>query len=84
MKKYRVTLGDSTNMMTMDEFNALLMNGPKHQSLEVDANLFSEMCQKQITYHYDEDKEGTQKIELYVRNGHIVYKGTELILNNQA
>lgn len=70
--------------MTIEELTLLLMNGPKHKSMEVNSKLFAEVCQKQIAYHYDEDKEGTQTIQLYVRNGHILYKGTELILNTQS
>jgi len=69
--------------MTVEELTNLLM-GSKHQTIDVDAELFAAVVQKMTTYHYDEDKEGTQKIELYARNGHIVYKGTELILINKS
>lgn len=69
--------------MTLDQLTQLLTS-EKHQSKTVDAELFAAVLQKLITYNYDEDKEGTQEIKLYARNGHIVYKGTELILSNQS
>jgi hypothetical protein len=57
---------------------------PQPKSLNVDHETYANAVQAYITYWHDEDKEGTQTIELRTRNGHIVYKGVELILSNQS
>lgn len=69
--------------MTVDELTAHI-HTHSVRTMEVDPQLFAEICQKLVTYHYDEDMGGTQEIKLYTRNGHIVYKGAELILSNKA
>lgn len=69
--------------MTADALTALLHNHTE-RTINVDADTLANVTDKLVKYHYDEDEAGTQQINMTVRNGHIVYKGVELILSNKS
>lgn len=70
------------NAQQLGHHLASLMPQPK--SIEVDLDTFFNAIESIVTFNYDEDKAGIQDVSIRIRNGHVMFKGVELILINRS